>query len=121
MAENRKKETLNNIFEKYIEKKSIIISDDYPSYPPATRMFGSIHKVVNHKVGFVNEEGYTTNSIEIIWSHLKKDYRERAGLSKERIPVFLKEFEWKKKALKNKAITDFESGFSKIVNYMIKI
>ncbi|KCZ81149.1 hypothetical protein H312_01441, partial [Anncaliia algerae PRA339] len=80
--------------------KSILITDCYPSYPSAVAKFGSDHKIVNHSEGFCNADGINTNSIENIWSHLKKDYRERAGVKIERITLFLKEFQWKKQNLK---------------------
>lgn len=94
---NRKSTTLLQIFNEKIKKGSRIITDGYPSYPNAVKDFGAEHKIVNHVEGFVNTEGFHTNNIENLWSHLKKDFRERAGVNKTRIQIFLKEFEWLKK------------------------
>jgi hypothetical protein len=69
---------------------SIIVSDGYPSYPKAASQFGSIHEIVYHSVGSVNEDGAHTKQIENFWSHLKHDYRKRSGLLKDRIVPWLK-------------------------------
>ncbi|KCZ79583.1 hypothetical protein H312_03028 [Anncaliia algerae PRA339] len=55
--------------------------------------------------------------IENIWSHLKKDYRKRAGINKGRIALFIKEFMWKKKNLKRKQTEDFLNGFIKLIRF----
>ncbi|KCZ76184.1 hypothetical protein H311_02823 [Anncaliia algerae PRA109] len=92
---NRKSETLHDIFENKIKKATLIITDGYSSYPKAVESFGSQHIIINHSDGFKNANGFTTNSIENVWSHLKK-YIEKAGLLKGRIESSLKEFVWKK-------------------------
>jgi transposase-like protein len=90
LVPNRKSETILKEFIKYIQPGSIIVSDGYPSYPKAASQFGSIHEIVNHSVGFVNEDGAHTNQIENFWSHLKHDYSKRSGLLKDRIVPWLK-------------------------------
>lgn len=118
LVPNRRAETIYDVFTRYIKKETVIITDGYPSYPAAVKKFGSIHKVVNHSIGFKNEEGFHTNGIENLWSHLKKTYRERAGINKKRIDLFLKEFEWKKKELLQKNEIDMEKGFLNIIKYL---
>jgi hypothetical protein len=56
------------------------------------RNFGSEHEVVNHSIGFINEDGAHTNQIENLWSHLKQEYRARGGVNHTRIELFLNEF-----------------------------
>ncbi|KCZ75615.1 hypothetical protein H311_03404 [Anncaliia algerae PRA109] len=85
------------IYLKKLLKNGILITDVYPSYPKALSDFGSRHIIVNHSERFSNADGHNTNLIENFCSHLKKDYRERAGINKNRIHLFLKEFIWKKK------------------------
>lgn len=86
-----------------------------PSYPSAVCSFGSVHEVVNHNLGFVNENGAHTNQIENLWSHLKQEYRARGGINHNRILLFLKEFSWKKKNLINNIKTTLWLGFVKIL------
>ncbi|KCZ75516.1 hypothetical protein H311_03504 [Anncaliia algerae PRA109] len=78
-----------------------MITDGYPSYLSAVAKFVSDHKIVNHSKGFCNADGINTNSIENIWSHLKKDYRERAGVKKKEYIIFkrisMEETKFKKK------------------------
>jgi hypothetical protein len=81
LVPNRRAETIQSLFEECVFKESIIITDGYPSYPIAVRNFGSVHEVVNHSIGFVNESGAHTNQIENLWSHLKQEYRARGGVN----------------------------------------
>jgi hypothetical protein len=53
--------------------------------------------VVNHTTGFKTEEGYTTNKIENVWSHFKTMYRSKHGINHSIIPLFIKEFVFKKR------------------------
>lgn len=86
---DRRSETILEIFKKYVNPGSIIVTDGYPSYPAAVRQFGSQH----HSVGLV------TNKIENLWSHLRQAYRKKHGVRQSRIHNFLKEFQWKKQLL----------------------
>jgi hypothetical protein len=60
------------------------------------RNFGNNHDVVNHSIGFINEDGAHTNQIENLRSHLKQEYRALGGFNHTRIKLFLNEFSWKK-------------------------
>ena len=91
---NRQSTTLEDIFTRRVRPGSIIVTDDYPSYPSVITNFGSRHEVVNHSSGFMNADGAHTNQIEDIWSHLKQEYRARGGINRGRIILFLKEFIW---------------------------
>ncbi|WUR03783.1 DDE-TNP-IS1595 domain-containing protein [Vairimorpha necatrix] len=89
---NRKWETILLVLKKYVKVGTDIVTDGYPSYPRAISEFGSHHSVVNHSMGFCNEEGQNTNYVENMWSHLKHDYRKRGGMNKIRIKCWLDEF-----------------------------
>jgi hypothetical protein len=65
--------TLLDSFRRGVIPGSKYTTDGYPSYPAAVSNFGSVHEVVNHSVGFVNEDGTNTNQIENLWSHLNKN------------------------------------------------
>ncbi|KAF9761756.1 hypothetical protein NGRA_2408 [Nosema granulosis] len=93
LVPNRKASTIRDLLERRVEKETIIVTNGYPSYPSAIEGFGSVNHVVNHTRGFVNRDGMYTNFIENLWSHLKQQYRSRGGVNKDRIQLFLNEFE----------------------------
>jgi hypothetical protein len=43
------------------------------------------HLIVNHSLGFINENGDHTNQVENMWSHLKQDYHKRVEINHERL------------------------------------
>ena len=47
-------------------------------------------------MGFVNEEGEHTNTIENLWSHLKSEIRKGRGVARANIDDFLIDFKLKK-------------------------
>lgn len=111
LVPNRKINTIYDIFNQFLIKKTIIRTDGYPSYPSAVEMFGSEHQIVFHTDGFKNEKGQTTNAIENLWSHLKGEYRRRNGLRKEKIDGFLKEFFWRKRIIKERSTVTLNDAF----------
>lgn len=121
LVPNRKWKTILNVLEKHVYEGSYIITDGYPSYPRAIREFGSVHEIVNHSVGFVNNDGGNTNQIENLWSHLKQDYRGRGGVNHNRIKLFLEEFAWKKRNLDNSFYSSIKNGFVKIIDVLKRI
>ncbi|KAG0435390.1 hypothetical protein DMUE_4750, partial [Dictyocoela muelleri] len=50
---NREVENIYGVLENNVLPGSIIITDEFSSYPRAVRMFGSEHKIVPHNQGFV--------------------------------------------------------------------
>lgn len=117
---NRKKEVLLELFNNHIKRDSILITDGYPSYPWAVREFGSQHIVVNHSIGFKNAQGFTTNSIENIWSHFKNSYRSKHGLNHNRISSFIDEFLFRKRFLQYKTIEVYRNTFKLILSLLSK-
>ena len=63
---------LENILSEHISpsRDTTAVSDGWAAYQQLENT-GFNHKVVIHDTEFVNEDGYPTNSIEIIWSQLK--------------------------------------------------
>lgn len=84
--------TLHDFFTRNLLPNSIIKSDGYPSYPRAIESSGCVHLVVNHSVGFINEQGEHTNLIENVWSHLKTELRTRRGVMLSNMENFAREF-----------------------------
>lgn len=116
LVPNRQSSTLLSVFLQYIEQGSIIRTDGYRSYPRAVHDFGSVHEIVNHSIGFRNEFGQTTNSVENLWSSFKGEYRARCGLRKERISLFIREFFWRKRVIKGRNANSISRGFVDILN-----
>lgn len=112
---NRRADTIEDLLKRRVKTGTVCITDGYPSYPSAVKNFGSIHEVVNHSIGFVNPQGGHTNQIENLWSHFKQEYRSRSGLNHDRIPLFLKEFIWKKRNLKYDDQDSIRKGFIKVL------
>lgn len=88
---------MRRVIEKYLEKGSIVVTDGYSSYPSAIKELGYKHHLINHTVGFVNEDGFHTNNIENLLIRLKYEYRSRGGINECKFSLFLSEFIWKKK------------------------
>ena len=58
----------------HVKIGSTVCTDGSPAYLPLSR-FGYVHRSVNHKKGeYVDVDGFTTNAMEGIWSHLKRKY-----------------------------------------------
>ncbi|KAG0432254.1 hypothetical protein DMUE_5510, partial [Dictyocoela muelleri] len=116
---NRQSSTLLQVFQKYVIKGSICITDGFPSYTSTVSNFKSRHEVVNYSVGFVNQDGANTNQIENLWSHLKQEYRSRKGINHLRMPHFLKEFSWRKKNIDNSKQNSLKDAFVKFLSLFI--
>lgn len=63
-------ETLIPVIEGWIEKGSIMVSDDWAAYKQLKQNY--FHVVVNHSDGEYVRGGFTTNGIENFWSLLKR-------------------------------------------------
>lgn len=116
---NRSLETFKNLFERNINKESIIITDGHASYPGAVDHVRGIHKVVNHSRGFKNEEGFHTNNIENLWSILKYEIKKRRGVISTNIPTFLKEFDFRYKNIRNRNSVNVRAVFEDIIEYLM--
>jgi transposase-like protein len=73
VASDRKKETLLPIVKKYVLPKSVIFSDEYPSYDDLTRHRNEYdHRRINHSAGVYVMGNVHTNTIEGFWSLVKR-------------------------------------------------
>ena len=60
-----------NLFNIYVEKETVIRTGGFASYRSAVVDFSSVHQIVNHSIGFTNENDEHTNKIENLWNYLK--------------------------------------------------
>lgn len=66
-----KASTIQPIVRKMIDRNSIIVTDEWKAYRGLENEY--THFVVDHgRSQYVNENGFTTNSLEGAWSHLKR-------------------------------------------------
>ncbi|KAG0419702.1 hypothetical protein EQH57_0429 [Dictyocoela roeselum] len=120
IAINREAPTILDILNRNVLPNSIIISDGFPSYPLAVRQFGSEHIIVPHNQGFTNADGYHTNLIENLWSHLKVEYKIRRGVKKENMEDFIYEFYFKKYYIQKRTPKSISNGFFEILKILFE-
>lgn len=102
LFENRTFENIYGVFKKFVNERSVMKTDGYPTYPNVMQKMNYIHSVVNHTLGFKNEKGEHTNNIENLWSCLKSDITRRHGVLRKNLDMFLSEWSWKRINVKNK-------------------
>lgn len=67
---NREAETLNPIIEQWVDKGSIMVSDEHRSYNTLSADY--FHVSINHSEGEYVRGGFTNNGIENFWSLFKR-------------------------------------------------
>ena len=93
-VEDRTKDTLVSLIEKWIAKGSVIISDCWKSYDCLSSL-GYEHKTVNHSEHFVDPiSGACTNNIEREWLHCKKSL-PTYGVKHDHINSYLSAYMWR--------------------------
>jgi transposase len=97
---NRRSNTLIEIIRDNVHPESILVTDGYPSYPAVDSNLSMDHLIVNHSVGFRNENGDNTNSIENLWSHLKSNLKTAHGVKRSEMENFIVEFMFRKMYIK---------------------
>lgn len=115
-VQNRKIETIRRILDENVNNYTIIKTDGYPSYIQPCSEKNYVHIVVNHKHGFRNEKGHTTNTIEGLWSLLKYDIKRRKGVSRNVLLEFIFEFSWRNRYVKNNNPRTWKFGLLSLLN-----
>jgi hypothetical protein len=108
------------VFKKFVNEGSIVKTDGYPTYPNILSKMNCQHIVVNHTLGFKNDNGEHTNTIENLWSCLKNDITRRHGVIRKNLNLFLSEWSWKKN-VKNKNLHCVISAFWKFCDSIFKV
>lgn len=98
-VEQRDSLTLNEIINSRIRPGSRIISDMWKAYNSIQRNPNYIHATVNHSINFVSPDDPSvhTQSIECLWSHLKRKLRCQYGTNEDLFESYLFEFIWRKR------------------------
>ncbi|PFX33813.1 putative transposase-like protein [Stylophora pistillata] len=94
---NRTRETLvTGLVQKFVEPGTTIISDKFSPYFNLNSI-GYIHLMVNHSENFVDPyTGAHSNTIEGVWSQIKRKLKAMNGTVKSKLPCYLDEFNWRK-------------------------
>ena len=99
------------LIRKYVLPGSIIYSDRAAMYvnnnagidPPPSHITRRIqvnppyvHESVNHKENFIDPtSGACTNGVELLWKNAKMKLKAMSGTTRERLPSYLDEFQWR--------------------------
>ena len=94
---DRQRETLvTRLVREFIEPGTVIISDKFSPYFNLNDV-GYIHLMVNHSENFVDPyTGAHSNTIEGLWSQVKRKLKAMNGTTKAKLPGYLDEFNWSK-------------------------
>ena len=94
---NRTRETLvTGLVQKFIEAGTTIISDKFSPYFNLNSI-GYIHLTVNHSENFVDPyTGNHSNTIEGVWSQIKRKLKAMNGTVKSKLPSYLDEYNCQK-------------------------
>jgi transposase len=91
---NTKRDTLVPFIEQYVEKGSVMSSDDWKAYRCLRRM-GYKHSHINHFREWARGETHT-NTLEGFWSHFKNAVRgTHKSVSRKHMQKYLCEFEFR--------------------------
>ena len=94
---NRTRETLvTGLIQQFVDPGTTIISDKFSAYFNLNHV-GYIHLMVNHSENFVDPyTGAHTNTIEGLWSQVKRKLKAMNGTLRSQLPGYLDEFNWRK-------------------------
>lgn len=118
-VENRRIVTLSRALEGVILVGSILRSDGHPSYPEVAKNLSVVHHVVNHSLGFVAPDGSHTNNIEGFWAHLKSEMRRENGVKRDNIDIWIDEYIFKRRFLKDITQKEFSDIFIEILTILL--
>ena len=87
---------VTGLVQKFVEPGTTIISDKFSPYFNLNSI-GYIHLMVNHSENFVDPyTGAHSNTIEGVWSQIKRKLKAMNGTVKSKLPCYLDEFNWRK-------------------------
>ena len=97
VVENRRAETLHPVIFENVRPYSQIHTDEMQSYHHLGRVFGYVHKTVNHRrEEYVAPDGTHTNGVEGVWAQLKRGINgTHIHVSVKHLPKYLGEFEFR--------------------------
>lgn len=101
IVERRNIDTLIPIILNEVAENSTIYTDEWLAYRPLST-YGYDHITINHSVEYVTEDGSHTNTVEVVWHHLKtKILRNMSGVPRSKLCSYLIE-EWYRSKYSNR-------------------
>ena len=92
---NRKRETLQDHLQRFIEKGTVVVTDSFSSYKGLSRL-GYHHYTVNHKVHFVSPHTLAhTQRIEGIWRHVRLSALPLTGCKLSDVGFYLSAYQYR--------------------------
>jgi transposase-like protein len=109
-------ESLQPIINKYVQKNSIVISDEWFAYRGLNQNYW--HYVVDHAHGqYVNEAGYTSNALEGSWSIFKKAIiGTHHKVTRKHLQLYVNEFTYRYNTKNMKDNVRFVDAVARIAN-----
>ena len=95
---NRSRETLvTGLVRELVEPGTFIIYDEFSPYFKLKDVGEYIYLMVNHSENFVDPyTGAHSNTIEGVWSHVKRKLKAMYGTANDKLPSYLDEFSWQR-------------------------
>ena len=79
----------------FVEPGTVIISDKFSPYCNLNDV-GYIHLMVNHSENFIDPyTGAHSNTIEDLWSQVKRKLKAMNGMTEAKLPGYLDELPWR--------------------------
>jgi len=94
LIEGVESEDLQPLIVKKVEKGSTIYSDTWRGYTGIAAK-GYVHRLVEHRKEYVNQQGNHINGLEGFWGYLKRKLQAKGGIRKSRLHLYLGEYVWR--------------------------
>jgi hypothetical protein len=108
---------MTSSLQQVILPNSNLLSDGHASYPAVARNLQCQHRVVNHSIGFLSEDGVHTNNIECFWSHLKASMRKENGVKRINIDRWIDQYTFQRRYIVGSSREEFSTIFVEILKY----
>ncbi len=110
--------TIKPIINKWVEKGSIMVSDEWHPYKSLNKDY--FHIVVNHSEGEYVRGAFTSNGVENFWSLFKRGiYGIFHQVSPQHLHRYCSEFQYRYNTRKNLDVTRFSNSIKNSANYRL--
>jgi transposase-like protein len=93
IVKKRDMRTLSSVIQRKVDRRTIVITDGWRGYRGLLSL-GYNHSIVNHSENFVSQTDPTvhTQSVESMWSRLRRFLNKKGGYRRTHLPLYLLEF-----------------------------
>ena len=111
--------TLSSYLDGKIGVGSSLHTNEFASYPQVSENLHLNHRILNHPIGFVNENGTHNKNIEGFWLHFKSCLTKENGLKRSNINDWIQEYTFKRRYIVGTATEYFMRIFVEIMKIML--